>query len=292
MLSEDKMSFLKAKRIDATQGSILNGVVLYALPIMLAMLVQRMFHAADLVVLGQVADSTSIAAVGVTGSVVSLLTSAFVGLASGARVALAHKIGAADREAVKSNVDTSIIISLIAGVAVAVAGVIFVPDLLRLTNCPAECFDGAVIYARIYVCSAPFILLYNTCSNVLITSGNTKSSLYYIIIGGIVNVILNVILCFVLKEKVAAVAIATFSSQMISALLVFIHLTRDDSICRLNVREIKFDFPAFKTILRYGLPLLLTYVITPLSGMQVQSAINSFGVSVAAGNSPCIFRRL
>ena len=168
------------------------------------------------------------------------------------------------------------LLALFLGVLIAVFGCIFAPAFLRIVNCPANCFEGAVIYIRIYLCGAPAILLYNYGSAVITSSGDTQRPLYYILVGGLLNVILNVVLCLILPEKVMAVAISTVASQLLGAILVINRLCKMDGDCRLVIREMRFDWPALGKILRYGLPIALSTMIYPLSNLQILSSINSF----------------
>ena len=157
------MNFLKAKSIDATEGRLLPKIIQYAIPLILSTLVQQLFNAVDIVVLGQMAkdNGISVASVSATSSVTSLLVTSFVGLATGARVLLARQIGARDNENVRKTTDTSIILSLVLGIVIAVIGFFAAPWFLEITNCPDDCLEGALLYIRIYVTAAPLILLYN-----------------------------------------------------------------------------------------------------------------------------------
>lgn len=278
------MSFLKAKSIDATEGKLLPKIFQYALPLMLSVLIQQLFNAIDIVVLGNMADSAAVASVSSTNSVVSLLVTSFVGLASGSRVVLARQIGARDHERVRKTTDTSLILSVIIGLVIAVVGFVVAPWFLEITKCPANCVEGALIYIRIYVLAAPFILLYNFGAAAVNASGDTQRPLYYIMIGGVTNLILNIILCFVLPQKVVAVAVATVASQVICAVLVSLRLLKMDGPCRVVIRKMRFALSAFGDILRFGLPMMLVNALFPLSNLQITSAINAFDYLATAGN--------
>ena len=149
----------KLDRVDATNGSLFKLIIIYAVPLICSSLVQNMFNAVDLVVLGNMADSTAVASVGATTAIIHLLVNGFIGIAGGTRIILAHQIGAKDKEGIKRSIDTSIIMALFIGIFVAVVGIVLAPFFLRVTNCPKDCFDGAVIYIRIYTAAAPAILL-------------------------------------------------------------------------------------------------------------------------------------
>ena len=276
---------LKAKKIDATQGPLLKMLLLYAIPVILSMLVQTLFNAVDIFVLSAMADSRAIASVGATSTIIHLLVNAFIGIAGGTKILLARYIGAKEDDKIRQTVSTSMILSVLLGAIIAVIGIIFAPHMLRLTDCPMECFDGAVLYIRIYIASAPFIMFYNFGASVITASGDTQRPLYYIMAGGVLNVILNFVLCLILPQKVAAVAIATAAAQILSAVLVGIRLTHIRGALRLLIKKLTWSFEALGKILRFGIPLFLTQILLPLANLQMQSAINSYGVSAVAGNS-------
>ena len=310
------MGLLKAKNIDATTGPLAKKIMLYSLPLILSTLIQQLFNAVDIMVLGNMANSTAVASVAATSSITSLIVTAFVGIATGTRVVLARFIGAKDDKNIRFVTDTSLIFALAIGLVIAVVGFIYSPWFLDITECPPECYDGALIYVRIYVLAAPFILLYNFGSSVITAGGDTQRPLYYIMIAGVVNVVLNIILCFTLDketvsfiltaishlpgvkldggtikylsaaldQKVIAVAVATVASQVIGAVLVSFRLLTMDGVCRVKLQKMCFSFAALGKVLGAGLPMALVHALFPLSNLQIQSAINSYGVAATAGN--------
>ena len=278
------MNFLKAKSIDATEGKLLPKIIQYAIPLILSTLVQQLFNAIDIVVLGQMANDVAVASVTATSSVTSLLVTSFVGLASGSRVVLARQIGARDDGSVRKSTDTSLILSLMIGAVIAVVGFIIAPWFLEITNCPENCIEGALIYIRIYVLAAPMILLYNFGSSAITAAGDTQRPLYYIMVGGTANIVLNVILCLILPQKIVAVAVATVASQVICAVLVSNRLLKMEGPCRVIVRKMRFCGKALIDILRFGLPMMLVSALFPLSNLQIASAINAFDYLATAGN--------
>lgn len=271
--------------IDATEGPIFKKILLYTYPLILSMLVQTLFNAVDIVVLGNMADNNAVAAVGATTTIVHLVVNTFIGLAGGTKILLAKMYGARDEESIRKMTDTSLIAGVLIGCIVAVVGFVFAPDFLTLTKCPAECFEGAVLYIRIYAAAAPAIMLYNFGSSVLNASGDTQRPLYYILAGGVLNILLNIVLCLVLTEKVAAVAIATVASQVLGAFLVTRRLTKMESYGRLSLTRMTFSFGSLLQMLRFGLPLALNNALYPFANLQIQSAINAYGVAATAGNS-------
>ena len=279
---------LRAKNVDMLHGNLFKTILIYSFPLFLISLIQNLFNAVDIMVLGAVADTNAVASVGATSSIHHLLINAFFGNSSGAKVVLARLLGAEKHKRVAKTVSTSMITGLAIGLVTAVAGYLLSPAFLRLTNCPAECFDGALIYMRIYVLASPVIMLYNFGSAVLQVSGDSQRPLYYMIVSGLMNVVLNFALCLIMTEKVAAVAIATVVSQLTGAVLVLIRLCRMDGPCRLNLRALHWSNVAFGKIMKNGIPIGLSSALYPLANLQIQSAINSFGAATMAGNSAAI----
>ena len=277
-----KRSMFRRKNVDATQGPIISTMIIYCIPLILSTLIQTLFNAVDVVVLGNMADATAVASVGATSSVFHLLVFGFVGISGGLKVLIARYIGARETERVSNTISTSLIFSAVFGVIIIAAGYYLTPVFLDLTNCPADCYDGAVIYLRIYFAATPAVLLYNFGSSVLTAGGDTQRPLYYMLAGGILNVVLNIVLCLILEQKVVAVAIATSASQVLGAILtlVRIHKTYD-----LGIKNMRFDFHALLSILRFGIPIAITNMLYPLANIQIQSAINSFGSAATAGSS-------
>ena len=183
------------KKVDATKGSMVKAIFTFAIPMILAAIAQDLFTVADKAVLGQMAGNSDLAAVGATGAITSLIINGAVGLSSGTTIVLARFWGQKDEEKIRSTIDTALITGVGLGVIVAIAGFFLAPIFLTATKCPSECFDGALIYIRIYLSAAPITLFYNYGSSVLRTMGDTQRPLIYILLGGVVNVILNVILC-------------------------------------------------------------------------------------------------
>lgn len=279
------MKLLSAKRIDATQGNLVRSIILYALPLFLSSLIQHCFNSVDIIVLGNMADSGAVASVGATSAITSLLVNTFVGIASGAKIILSRQFGAKDSKAIQKTSSTVILTALGLGILIAALGIPFASKLLEVTQCPASCFRGAELYLCIYVAAAPAILLYNFGASILTSSGDSQRPMYYIIIGGLVNVILNIILCWILPQKVVAVAIATIASQIISAFLVMHRLFTMEGEGRLYFSKIRFYWREFKQIMMQGVPLALSSALYPLANLQIQSAINLHGEAALAGNS-------
>ena len=227
----------RIKEVNSTEGPLVPSIIKYSIPIAIGALIQVLFNAADIMVLGNWADSVAVAAVGATAPIVGLVVNSFVGLAGGTNVILAHSVGAKDNERIKRTVDTSLILSVSIGVILAFVGLFFADWFLGVSDCPEECIAGASLYLKIYFASAPFLMLYNFGAAILRVTGDTQRPLYYLIACGILNVVLNFILCVTLTQKVAAVAIATFASQVLGAILVMIRLLKMDGPCKTDLKH-------------------------------------------------------
>ena len=273
------------KKVDATQGPILKLIFMYSIPLILTTIAQNLFNIADKAVLGNMAGSTAVAAIGATGVITELIINGAVGLSTGTSIVLARFIGQKNEQSVRSTIDTSLLTSVTLGVVLAILGFFFSPFFLTVTDCPIECYDGALIYIRIFISAAPFTLLYNYGAAILRTMGDTQRPLTYILIAGVVNVVLNIILCLILPQKVAAVAIATIASKIISSLLVLRRLCKIDDYTRVRLSKMRFNFGAFGRILRFGIPVSISNLLYPFANLQIVPAINSFGVDAIAGNS-------
>lgn len=277
-----------AKKIDATTGNLIKKIFAYTIPLILSTMLQNSFTIADQAVLGNIAGSVAVASIGATSVVTSLIINGAVGLSTGVSIILARYVGQKDEEKMRKTIDTALITAVLLGVVIAVAGVLLAPMFLKATNCPNECFDGAVLYARIFFIGAPATLFYNYSSAVLRTLGDTKRPLYYITVAGVVNVVLNVILCLILPQKVAAVAIATIASRVISSAMALRRLNCFDGSVMFSIRKIRFCFDTFVLILRFGVPTSVTQMMLPLANLQITPAINSYGADAVAGNAAAI----
>ena len=280
---------VKKKNIDFTKGDLLPLIIAYSIPIILSGLVQTMFNAADMAVLGafdKSSDSSAVSAVGATGAIISLLVNSFIGLSGGTNVLLARSVGARDDERSQRIVGSSLILALAVGVVMTVAGILSAPWFLSVTACPANSYTGALTYLYIYLSATPAILIYNFGAAIIRVSGDSRSPFIYILIAGVANVVLNLILCLVLTNKVAAVAIATLVSNVIGMLLTVAHLLRlKEGACRVNIKNLQFSAREMLNIVLLGLPTAFTSALYSISNLQIQSAINLFGSSATAGNN-------
>lgn len=275
----------KKYEIDMLNGPLLGKLLLFALPLIFSSILQLLFNAADVIVVGRFAGPEALAAVGSTGSLVNLLTNLFIGLSVGANVLFARYIGAKMDKDASEILHTSILLSLISGVLLTIIGLIFATPLLHMMSTPSDVLPLSSLYLKIYFLGMPAMLFYNFGSALLRAVGDTRRPLIYLAISGVVNVILNLIFVIVLNLSVAGVALATISSQILSAVLLLICLIRMTGPCHLNLKALNIHKQHAIKIMAIGLPAGLQGTIFSLSNVLIQSSINSFGSIAMAGNS-------
>ena len=271
--------------MDMCSGAILPKLLQFALPLMLSSVLQLLFNAADIVVVGRFAGDNSLAAVGSTTSLINLLVNFFIGLSVGANILTARFYGANDYERLHQTVHTSMLLSLISGIFLAIVGFFFSGTLLVWMQSPASVRDLASLYLRIYFWGMPATLIYNFGAALLRAAGDTRRPLYYLFLAGILNVVLNLILVIVFHMDVAGVAIATVFSQCVSAFLVVRCLLHETGGVHLVLNHLRIWPERLKDILQVGLPAGLQSVLFSLSNVVIQSSINSFGEVVVAGSA-------
>lgn len=275
----------KRYELDMCSGSIFKKMLVFALPLMCSSVLQLLFNAADIVVVGRFAGDNSLAAVGSNTSLINLLTNVFIGLSIGANVLAARHYGADEVKELSKTVHTSMLLSVFSGFLLTVIGLLFAKQLLVLMKTPPEVLELAAVYLRIYFAGMPAMMIYNFGSALLRAVGDTKRPLYYLLFSGVINVILNLIFVILLKMDVAGVALATVISQCISAFLVVRCLMNEQGGMQLIFSELKFDVKKFLAIIRIGLPAGFQGVVFSFSNVVIQSSINLFGETVVAGNS-------
>ncbi|MGN1423224.1 MAG: MATE family efflux transporter [Oscillospiraceae bacterium] len=271
--------------MDMCSGSVLKKLLLFTLPLMASSILQLLFNAADIIVVGRFAGDNSLAAVGSNTALINLLTNLFVGLSVGVNVVAARAHGAGDRQKLSDVTHTAILLSLFSGLFLAAVGLIFAPQLLALMQTPEGVLPLAVTYLRIYFAGMPFVMLYNFGAALLRSVGDTKRPLYFLVIAGIINVALNLVFVILLKMDVAGVALATVISQTISAVLILLCLAHEQGGIRLEIKKLRIRSADLADIIRVGLPAGFQGVVFALSNVVIQSSINLFGDITVAGNS-------
>lgn len=270
--------------MDMTTGALLPKVLMFALPLVLTSVLQLLYNAADVIVVGRYAGAQSLAAVSSTGSLINLLVNIFMGLSVGSSVVIARAFGASDFKEVQEGVHTSIAVAGIMGIGVGILGFFAAKPMLQLMRSPDDVIDLAALYVRIFFLGMPFNMLYNFGAAILRAVGDTRRPLYFLTFSGIVNVLLNLLLVIVFKMDVAGVAIATVMSQVISALLVLHCLLYSEGSLRLDPRSLRIHREPLIQILRVGLPAGLQGSLFSISNVLIQSSVNSFGSIAMAGN--------
>lgn len=271
--------------MDMCSGPLLKKMLIFAVPLMFSGILQLLFNAADIVVVGRFAGDNSLAAVGSNTSLINLLTNLFLGLSVGTNVMTARYFGAKQERHLKETVHTSILLSIISGLLLTIIGIIGARQILIWMSTPEAVLKLAVVYLRIYFLGMPALMVYNFGSSILRAVGDTRRPLYYLTASGVINVILNLLFVIVLKLDVAGVALATVISEFISAGLVIRCLVREKSGIHLAVKELRIVKDKFFRILEIGLPAGFQGIIFALSNVVIQSSVNGFGEIVVAGNS-------
>ena len=273
------------KKLDMIHGPLLGKLIIFTIPIILSGVLQLLFNAADVIVVGRFAGEASLAAVGSTNSLINLMTNLFIGMSVGANVCAAQFYGAGQEKDVAKTVHTSTAFSLICGVVLILIGAFGARPMLEMMGSPADVISLAALYVRIYFIAMPAIMLYNFLAAILRSSGDTKHPLIFLTIAGVINVLLNLVLVIVFNMGVAGVAIATVTSNYISCgLLVGFFIKQDDAL-KLEISRISIDGRILRKIIRIGLPAGIQGTVFSLSNVVIQSAINSFGTAVIAGSS-------
>lgn len=269
--------------MNMTEGPIFKKLIIFALPLMATNILQLLFNVADVAVLG--IAGYDVGPVGSTNALINLIIGLFVGLSVGANVLVARFVGSNEKERASRVVGMSVILALIVGVCLSVVGIFCARIFLGWMECPAEFIDDATLYMQIYFCGMPVILLYNFCSSILRAVGDTKRPLYYLVVGGVINVALNFILVYFAQMGVAGVAIATVASQLISVILSVISLFRSKGFAHLDVKHMRFFKAELSEMIKIGLPAGLQGCVFSLSNVVIQSTINSFGTAAVNGNT-------
>lgn len=275
----------KSYEMDMTSGPLLKKILIFSVPLMLSGILQLLFNAADIIVVGQFTGSSALAAVGSTSSLINLFVNVFIGFSIGANVLVAQYYGARDEKNVHETVHTSILLAIICGVILIVAGVTLAPPMLELMDTPDEVLGQAVLYMRIYFVGMPATLVYNFGAAILRAVGDTRRPLYYLFVAGCVNVILNLFFVVVCGRGVDGVAIATVISQVISAALIVRCLIKSEGMYRLNLSMLKLHRHKVIQIAKIGLPAGFQGAIFSISNVLIQSSVNSFGSIAMAGNT-------
>lgn len=281
------MSKIAAKRyeMDMCNGPLLKKMLIFTLPLMASSLLQLLFNAADIIVVGRFAGDNSLAAVGSTSSLVNLLVNLFMGLSIGTNVLVARFYGARRERDLSETIHTSIAISIVSGFMLTIIGFFGAGIILHWMGTPEEVLNLAVIYLRTYFVGMPAMMLYNFGAAILRAIGDTQRPLRYLAISGVINVTLNMIFVIVFHWGVFGVGLATTISQVVSATMVIRCLLKEEGAIQLRVNEVRITMNKLIQILKIGLPAGFQGILFSISNVVIQSSINSFGATIVAGNS-------
>ena len=276
---------MNRKNRNMLAGPLFPNIVQFTIPIVLTSLLQLLFNAADLVVVGQFCGSVSVAAVGATGAITNLMINFFIGLSVGVGVAVAHGLGGHEDDVVSRTVHTALPTALVSGAFLTVVGVSCSETFLTMMGTPESVLSLSAVYMRIIFCGITFNMVYNFCAAILRAAGDTRSPLIFLLFAGTLNVILNVIFVTRFHMNVAGVALATIITQGLSSVLVVIALMRRTDACKLYLRKIRFHKLQLEKILRIGLPAGIQGSLFSVSNVLIQSSVNSFGDVLMSGNA-------
>ena len=275
----------RSYELDMTHGKLIPKVAAFALPLMATSILQLLYNAADVIVVGRFTGKEALAAVGSTGALINLIVNVFLGLSVGTNVVASNYYGLGDFRNMRETVHTSIAVSVIGGFAVGVFGVLFGGTFLTWMGTSPEVLPLATQYIRIFFIGTPFNMLYNFGAAVLRAVGDTRRPLYFLTVSGLVNVVLNLFFVIVLRMGVAGVALATITSQMISATLVVLCLIRSPGYVHLDLKDLHIRRDKLIAIAKVGLPAGFQGACFSISNVLIQSTVNSYGAVVMAGNS-------
>lgn len=281
----------KRNQIDMLNGSMWGKIPLYALPVAATAILEQLFNASDIAVVGNFTGSgktVAVAAVGANSPIIGLIINLFVGIALGCNVVIANAIGRENKERVSKAVHTSVIISVLGGVFIAVLGEIIASPLLKSLQVPDDVFASTLLYLRIYLLGMPVILLYNFESAIFRSVGETKTPLVALAVSGVLNVLLNLFFVAILHMTVNGVAIATVISNVVSSAILFIKLIKSEHTIKIEFSKLKIDGKILLQIIKIGLPAGIQGAVFAVANIVIQSAINSLGTIVMAASSAAL----
>lgn len=276
---------MKNAKIDMTEGPLFGKILKFSVPVVLSGVLQLLYNASDMVVVGRYAPEGSLGAVSATSALINLIINVLIGLSVGTCVIVARYYGEKNDEGISRAVHTSISVSLIGGVLVGILGLLLARPMLTMMGTPPEVIDRSVLYMQIYFCGMPFNALYNYGAAIMRAGGDTRRPMYYLASTGIVNVLLNLLFVIKFDMGVAGVALATIIAQALSAILVFFKLCRSEGADRIRIRKLRISGNELLHIMKVGLPAGIQGSVFSISNVLIQSSINSFGPTVMDANA-------
>lgn len=282
------MNMQKKNTIDMTHGTLWNKILIFALPLAASSILQQLFNSVDTAVVGRFASSQALAAVGSNSSLIALMINLFIGISLGSNVVISRYIGQKAEKNVQSAIHTAIVVALCSGFFVLILGQFIAKPVLTLMGTPKDVIDLAVLYLRIYFLGMPFIMLYDFCSSILRSIGDSRRPLYALIAAGLINTGLNLILVICFHLGVSGVAIATVVSNIVSSGILFFILLHEQAPIRVELSRLAIDWSELKKILVIGVPAGLQGMVFSLANVCIQSMINSFGSNAVAGSAAAL----
>ncbi len=276
---------VKKKQMDMLQGSLLDKMILFALPIAASSILQQLFNSVDVAVVGRFDCSQAQAAVGCNGALINLLLNLFVGISIGTNVVIASYIGQNQKEHIKDTVHTSMLVAVISGFILLVLGMFVAKPALLLLNTPDDVLSHAILYLRIYFMGMPFMMVYNFGASILRSIGDTKRPLYCLLVSGITNAVLNLILVIVFHLGVAGVAIATVVANLINSIIMVNYLVKETGHIKLYITKLHITKVELIKMLKIGIPAGLQGMVFSIANLFIQKALNSYGSDAVAGSA-------
>lgn len=274
---------MRKVNVDMLSGSITKGLLKLSIPIMIMNVMQMLFNVIDMTVLGKFSNDTAVGAVGACGTLITLCTGLLVGIAAGANIVIAKRIGGGEEEKVHNAVGSAVLMAIVGGFILLIVGVIFAEDFLRLTNCPESIIAKAVLYFRLYFIGAPILMLYNFFAAILRATGDSTRPMYFLLIGGAVKIVLNIFFITVLKMTVEGVAISTIISNAIAATLCFFAMQK--SPAPLHFKKLRFFKDETWEMLYLGVPTGLQSALYSFANTVITTTVNGFGPDATTGLS-------
>lgn len=279
------MSQKTGHAVDFTSGSIGKKMIKFAMPLMFSSILQLLFNAADIIVVGKFAGDECVAAVGSTTSLINLIVNLFIGLSVGVNVMVANYFGAKKADDLSDTIHTAVAVSVISGILLSFVGFFFAPEILKIMNTPDDVIELASVYVKTYFLGMPFMMLYNFSAAILRAVGDTKRPLYFLSAAGVINVGLNLVFVIAFHWSVFGVAFATILSQVVSALLVLRCLVRDDGLLKVEFRKLKIHKNKLLRMMQIGIPSGIQGMMFSISNVIIQSSINTFDTAIVAGSA-------
>lgn len=278
----------KSAGIDMLNGSLLDKIIMFALPLAASSVLQQLFNSIDMAVVGQFAGKEALAAVGSNSSVISLVVTLFVGISVGANYVVANYIGSKDEQGIKKAVSTTAAVSMVSGILLLYLGITLARPILEAIDTPADVIDLSTLYLQLYFAGIPFIMIFNFGSAILRGMGDTKRPLYCLLASGLINAILNIILVVGFDMGVAGVGIATLVANAINAIIIIQILRHERDPYRLILNDVKFHTKEMKTMLQIGIPAGIQGMVFAIANVTIQSSVNSFGSSAMSGSAAAL----